>query len=71
MGSELGKTLIICGLLVAVIGLFLVLGGKLSFLGRLPGDIRIERENYTLFFPLGTCLLISALLSLILWIFRR
>ncbi len=71
MGSELGKILIIFGLLVAVIGLFLVLGGKLSFLGRLPGDIRIERENYTLFFPLGTCLLISALLSLILWIFRR
>lgn len=71
MGSELGKILIILGLLVAVIGLFLVLGGKLSFLGRLPGDIRIERENYTLFFPLGTCLLISALLSLILWIFRR
>jgi hypothetical protein len=71
MGNELGRILIIVGLLVAGIGLFLFLGGKLNFLGRLPGDIRIERENFSFFFPLGTCLLISALLSLILWIYRR
>lgn len=71
MGNELGKTLIVIGLLTAAVGLFLLLGGKLNFLGRLPGDIRIERENFTFFFPLGTCLLISAVLSLVLWMLRR
>lgn len=71
MGSELGKTLIVIGLLTAAVGLYFTLGGKLNFLGRLPGDIRIERENVTFFFPLGTCLLISAVLSLVLWMLRR
>jgi hypothetical protein len=71
MDQNLGKTLIVIGLLLLGIGLFLTWGGKLSFLGKLPGDIRIERDNFTFFFPLGTCLLISALLSLIFWIFRR
>jgi hypothetical protein len=40
-------------------------------LGRLPGDIRIEKENFSFFFPLGTCLLVSLLLSLLLWLFKR
>ena len=70
MGNELGKILIVSGLLIAGIGLFLVLGGKLNIIGKLPGDIRIERD-FTFFFPLGICLLISALLSLIFWFFRR
>ena len=71
MGNDLGKALIISGLLLAGIGLFLSFGGKLNLLGRLPGDIRIEKENFTFFFPLGTCLLISLLLSLVLWLFKR
>lgn len=71
MGNDLGKAVIISGLLLVCIGLFLVFGSKFSFLGRLPGDIRIERENFTLFFPLGTCLLISILISLVLWLFKR
>jgi hypothetical protein len=71
MGSELGKLLIISGLLLVGIGLFLSFGGKFNLPGRLPGDIRIERENFSFFFPLATCLLISLLLSLILWLLRR
>lgn len=71
MGNDLGKVLIISGLLLVVVGLLIILGLKLNFFGRLPGDIRIERENFTLFFPLGTCLLISLLLSLLFWLFRR
>lgn len=71
MDNGLGKTLIVAGLLLLAVGLFMVFGGKLNFLGKLPGDIRIERENFSFFFPLGTCLLISFLLSLIFWIFRR
>ncbi len=71
MGSDLGKTLIVAGLLLVAVGLFLTFGGKLNFVGKLPGDIRIERDNFSFFFPLGTCLLVSLLLSLIFWIFRR
>jgi len=71
MGSDLGKTLIVTGLLLVAVGLFLTFGGKLNFIGKLPGDIRIERDNFSFFFPLGTCLLISLLLSLVFWLFRR
>lgn len=71
MGNDLGKTLIVCGLLLVGIGLLMTFGVKFSFLGRLPGDIRIERENFTFFFPFGTCLLISLLFSLLFWLFRR
>ena len=71
MGSGLGKTLIVAGLLLVAVGLFLTFGGKLNFIGKLPGDIRIERDNFSFFFPLGTCLLVSLLLSLVFWLFRR
>jgi len=71
MGSDLGKTLIVAGLLLVAVGLFLTFGGRLNFIGRLPGDMRIERDSFSFFFPLGTCLLVSLLLSLIFWIFRR
>lgn len=67
----LGKLLILTGLLLAVTGLFLTFGGKIPWLGRLPGDIRIDRENFSFFFPLSTCILISLLLSLLFWLFRR
>jgi hypothetical protein len=71
MDNDLGRVLIISGLLLVGIGLFVTFGGKFDFLGKLPGDIRIERENFSFFFPLGTCLLISLLLSLFLWLFKR
>jgi len=71
MGNDLGKVLIVAGILLVAVGLFLTFGGKLNFVGKLPGDIRIERDNFSFFFPLGTCLLVSLLLSLIFWIFRR
>ena len=71
MGNDLGRALIISGLLLVGIGLFLSYGGKLNFLGRLPGDIRVEKENFSFFFPLGTCLLISLFFSLLLWLFKR
>ena len=71
MYNDLGKVLIVLGLLLVGIGLLMTFGVKFGFLGRLPGDIRIERENFTFFFPLGTCLLISLLLSMLFWLFRR
>lgn len=66
-----GKMLIMAGLLLIACGLFFTFGGKIPFLGRLPGDLRIEREGFSFYFPLGSCILISLLISLMLWIFRR
>lgn len=67
----LGKLLMLCGLGLILLGALLSFGDKLGWIGRLPGDIRIERENVSFFLPLGSCLLISALISLLLWLFRR
>jgi len=67
----MGKFLIILGLILVGIGLLLTYGGKIPVLGKLPVDIRIEREGFTLFFPLGTCLLVSILASFLFWLFRR
>ncbi len=69
--TELGKWLIILGLIVTAIGLVLSFLGKLPWLGRLPGDIFIKRENFAFYFPLATCLIISALISFILWLIRK
>jgi hypothetical protein len=69
--SDAGKLLIMLGALLALVGSLLWFGGKIPGLGRLPGDIRIEREHFRFYFPLATCLLISAVVSLVLWLLRR
>ncbi len=66
-----GKTLIAVGLLLVLVGLILTFSGKFPWLGRLPGDIRIERDNFSIYFPLGTSLLLSLILSVLYWLFRR
>jgi Protein of unknown function (DUF2905) len=65
-----GPVLIIAGLVIVVIGLG-VWSGALSWFGRLPGDIRIEREGMRIYIPLVSMLLLSVLLSLILYLFKR
>jgi hypothetical protein len=73
--AELGKILLCLGLVMIVLGGILLLAGnsagKVPWLGRLPGDIYIERENWRLYFPLGTSVLISVVLSLVFWLFSR
>lgn len=69
--AELGKTLIVLGGVIALVGVLFTLGGKIPWLGRLPGDILIQRDNFSFYFPLVTCLLVSALLSLLFFLFRR
>ena len=69
--AGLGKTLIYLGLLLVVIGLVLSFAGRLPWLGHLPGDISIERERFSFYFPLATCIVISVILSLVLYFFRR
>ena len=68
---SLGKSLIVLGLVVAAVGVAITFAGKAEWLGRLPGDINIRRENFSFHFPLTTCLLLSALISFILWLLRR
>lgn len=64
-----GKSLAIIGIVLALLGLALV--GKLPFLGRLPGDIRIHRDGFVFYFPITSMLIVSAILSLILTLWRR
>lgn len=68
---QIGKILLFFGLAIAVIGLILMLSGRISWFGRLPGDICIKRKNFTFYFPLATSLLISLIITLILMLFRR
>ncbi len=69
--QQLGKPLIFLGLAIAAVGLLLTLSGRIDWLGRLPGDVNIRRENFSFHFPITTCLLLSALISFILWLLRR
>jgi Protein of unknown function (DUF2905) len=69
--ASLGKGLILIGLLIVAVGALLLFSDKIGWIGRLPGDITIRRGNYTFYFPLATCLIVSALLSLLIWLFRK
>ncbi len=69
--SDLARFLILLGVILVVLGLALLLLPRIPGLGRLPGDIIIKRENFTVYFPLGTCILVSLILSLIFWLRRR
>lgn len=69
--DSLGKMLILFGVVLALLGGLLLVAGKIPFLGRLPGDIVIRRENWSLYFPLTTSILISILLTLLLSFFSR
>jgi hypothetical protein len=68
----LGRLLITLGLVLVAFGVLVSFAGRLPFrLGRLPGDIYIHGKNSTFYFPLATCLLLSLLFSLVVWIARR
>ena len=69
--GELGRILIFFGIALILLGGLFLLGPKIPFLGRLPGDILIRRDNTTLYFPLATCLILSLVISILLNIFWR
>lgn len=69
--APFGRVLILAGLVLIAVGLLLMLSGRIGWLGRLPGDIIIKRDNFTFYFPLATSILISIILSLLVWLFRR
>ena len=69
--QPLGRALIVFGVIVTIFGVLLLLAPKIPWLGRLPGDVLIQRERLTLYFPLASCLLASVLLSVLLWLWGR
>jgi hypothetical protein len=69
--NDLGKMLFITGLVLAVVGLVLWSGVGKGWLGKLPGDIHYSKGNFSFHFPLVTCILLSLLLTIILWLFRK
>jgi Protein of unknown function (DUF2905) len=71
--GAVGRVLVAVGALVALVGVLLVLADRFPGLrlGRLPGDVAIERQNFRFYFPLGTSILLSIVLTLVLWLFRR
>ena len=70
--QQIARYLIIAGILLVIAGLvFYFFGNKFSWLGRLPGDIKIEKENFRFYFPVTTMIIISVLISLILYLIRK
>ena len=70
--GDLGRTLVFVGGLLLVVGLVLILAGKINLpIGRLPGDIVIRGKNTTFYFPLMTCIVLSVILTLMLWVVSR
>ena len=67
----MGKFLIITGIVLLLIGIIIQYYGRIPFLGKLPGDIRIERENFKFYFPITTSILISVIISLILLLIQK
>ena len=68
----LGRMLITIGVVLVGVGLLFSFGGRLPFrLGRLPGDIYIQGKNSSFYFPLATCIVLSILLSIVMWIVRK
>jgi hypothetical protein len=69
--GPLGKMLILVGVFIVLIGVLLLIGEKIPWIGRLPGDIIIRRKNFTFYFPIVTSLIISILLTLLFTLFRK
>jgi uncharacterized membrane protein YidH (DUF202 family) len=69
--GALGEMLILLGVFIILIGLLLLIGEKIPWIGRLPGDIIIRKKNFTFYFPLATSILISIILTLLFTLFRK
>jgi len=68
---ELGRTLMLVGGLLLLLGFLLTISGRVPWLGRLPGDIVIERKNFSFYFPLMTSVIVSVVLTILMMLFRK
>ncbi len=71
MNNDFGKWLVIAGLFIAAIGALIWSGFGKGWLGRLPGDINYTKDNFSFHFPIVTCLIVSVVLTLLMWLFRK
>jgi len=69
--QEIGKLLVVAGVVLAIVGVLLWKFGGFGPLGRLPGDISVQKENFSFHFPIVTCVLASLFLTLVMWLLRR
>ena len=69
--NDLGKVIFVVGVVIAVVGLLMWMGVGRGWFGKLPGDISYSRGNFSFHFPLVTCLIISVVLTLIMWLMRK
>ncbi len=71
--GALGKGLVVIGVVIAAVGVLFIVADRFPGLrlGRLPGDISVERDHFRFYFPLGTSILVSIVLSLVLWLLSR
>jgi hypothetical protein len=69
--GDMAKTIILIGALLVVAGVIMLLIGKIPGMGKLPGDIMIKKENFSFYFPLTTCIIISIVLTLISYLWRK
>ena len=69
--QHIGRMLVLLGIILAAIGALILLAGRVSWIGRLPGDILIQKKNFTFYFPLATSILVSIVLTLLFWLMGR
>lgn len=69
--SDLGKSIIFIGIILIVVGILVTVAGKIPGVGKLPGDIFIKKENFSFYFPLTTCILLSVILSAMMYFFSK
>ena len=69
--QHIGRMLVLLGIILAAIGALILLAGKVSWIGRLPGDILIQKKNFTFYFPLATSILVSIVLTLLFWLMGK
>lgn len=67
----MGKLLIIIGILCTILGVFIEYGGKIPFFGKLPGDIVVTKDNFKIYFPITTSIIISIFISIVLYVYHR
>jgi membrane protein implicated in regulation of membrane protease activity len=69
--TDLGKALVLLGTLLTVVGALMLLASRVSWIGRLPGDIHVQRDTWSFYFPITTSIVISVVISLLLYLFGR
>ncbi len=67
----LGKVLLLVGLVITAVGLALIFSDRIPWLGKLPGDITIDKGNFRIYVPITTCILLSVVISLVLWVLSQ